>query len=1276
MSRKGRPRPPMRGTAASALSASLFALGATVMLDGQSALGEPTRAISAIDQLTGCPQGSGFASASGNQQRVSPLANQAGTRIDGVEIDPMPFAPFSSNEYDERCLMSRMMGDIDLMNGAYTPHVADIRLSSPVGLYVIARSYNPVQRNGGSRHVSDGLQGNNWFQTGLPYIAELSPCGDTGSSSQGAPEIADCPVDEPWLGWPIVSGPTYHVERGPEVISLVWGAGSHITLRQTTTLMDMQESNPTGMVWCYDPAEPYSPLVPAPGGAAQTQWEVYRTVGGPFAFAVRRPSIVREVLYDEPGDPGTCLAKWRVCRDEYVLFALDGSRHHFVGTRLVGSVVNPFTPNDAGKHISSTFPDGKSRTGWGSPSGVTDTAGRTYTFSYNTAGRLSGVDVTGVKSVEYSYYIGSSSPHGSDNDLKLVKISTPVENGTLEEYTYYRYYKDSLNSLIKMVVEPEGVRRFLASGQTLGTLETVSDDDLRPYSSYSFDYASDYAGRPRISKVIMDGNCGCASSASGTFYFAYAFDSATQESITTITQPDGSQMIRWFDRFGQPLSSATVSSTGDAWATKVTRDALGFVETVHSPANCQYNPGTGTISTFPSTGLVTKYERFTTSPNLTLTGLPKAVLLLEGDADATPDKVAEWDYDSRERVFDYVGGAGIWEPTIPVVFRTAAKTFPSGTAITTQFQRTWWSGVPTDAQFIRAKSITTVLPAVGTGSNGSGLVTSAAAYLRVDGSVAFTQDPSGVISYNQRDTNGRTVRTITDLNSASGGSIPDSPGGWGLTTLPADGLNVERQMAYDAQDRLLSRTEPDYLNGTRTSKYVHAKLVDNRRASIGVPLTSGATSYGPMSYSVINLAGKPEFSGTIRIGSSGVTAATSTWINAGSGAPVDPLAALSTTLAGTGGSNVAQVSQSFYSESGHRLLKSRSYHTQVATLSPFTPGAGPHPFDESTLTYDVMGRVETTTNPAGTVSKNTYDTLGRVVERLTGVGTALTSVEEIEYDNGADGGNSHVTKRTLKPGGSSVPDRVTEYQHDWRGRLLVQENPQSPHTVIAYDNLNRPVAVGTYSSVTGWVDPVTTPSGRLSLSQTLYDERGQTFRRVEHEVIQSSGALGSSITTNLWYDETGQVVKTTGPTLSKTLYDRLHRPVRRYELASVDEAPTNYAAAFTVAGDIVAEQTRTVYDTVNDSGLPVMQVSVRRHHNDTTTTGDLESPASEFAANPAATATLGRMQISAMWYDQLGRSLYTAQIGSPASAYTRASGGTYNAPPASAPAGPVVMTTD
>ncbi|MCP3935871.1 MAG: hypothetical protein GY708_10920, partial [Actinomycetia bacterium] len=312
--------------------------------------------------------------------------------------------------------------------------------------------------------------------------------------------------------------------------------------------------------------------------------------------------------------------------------------------------------------------------------------------------------------------------------------------------------------------------------------------------------------------------------------------------------------------------------------------------------------------------------------------------------------------------------------------------------------------------------------------------------------------------------------------------------------------------------------------------------------------------YGPVRFSVRNLAGKVEASGTVGLTSDVSTSAQTAHIDE---TESDPLLAIDI---GT----VEQMTTSVYGDAGQQRSESRPYF-DVPTSGNGSDGTN---YDASFFAYDDEGRQHRIEEPSGTLRRTTYDALGRVASRLIGkndngyadgdlLGPAdMVTTELLEYDSDADDGNGYLTKRTLRVQDSSTDERVTTYEHDVRGNVLLTTNPTAPHIFVEVDNLGRVVERGSYSStasiVVGTDNPASESANRLALSQSFYDELGRIYKTQRHKIDTADGSDDDNLVALTWYDEQGRVIMVDGEELSKTFYDRLGRVTHRFTLASVD----------------------------------------------------------------------------------------------------------------------------
>lgn len=1183
------------GVFAAMLAASAPALGSPVLDQEDAILTAPMCNTTSIHQNIKFERTMRAVNLDGTPRASVPL---------GMFVYPNSFEPST-------CSDSIIYMSVNAFTGSYAPTEVDIQLPTRGPVWTIGRTYNAVQPG----HDSNGFQGFNWYQSSQPalFVGTSSPCTITKTTSRGAEDR--------------------------DVLVLALGADRFI---------EFVQEGPRGET-------------------------------GQDSFLYKAKNGAAGVIY-----------QWINSNNEYYRY----TDVHGTHLTFVRDVSNPSTPGpmyfwmveDAAGQKSYMGSSTTSLSGGydsdGDPILAYDASGRKYVYTYSSAAiggvkRLlqvqvqeSGTSSTLVQQVDYDYYGSgaSSDANGSSGDLRLVTLTTPLSDGstTLVQSKYYRYYTGTYNSSsnpgyphqVKLALGFEGVRQFGLSG-----LAGANDSALKPYAEAYFTYES--ASTRRVATAFFSGRCGCSGGGGGgssvlnTFAYYDVSGKATMlgngvydasvASWTQITRPDSAAETLLFDETGQSLGRVLEKGSEPLIASRITRNSAGQVATRCSPANATAYSA-GVITSSSSAGLVTVYDRYpsgVSSPSADLNGLPVAISYQEGTGSTTPTLISRMDYTSQ--AYEPVSGSST---TVVTPFLSGSSVYPAGTAQTTALTYAFWSSTATDPKVLRPKSITTTAPAVSSATNGSNAATSSVRYLRVDGSAAYAQDQHGTLNYTRIDDRGQTTARVMDVSSgnsliASG----DAMSTWSLATTGTR-EDVSTTMTYDLQGRLASVAVPA-LGGPRTSVLYATRLGDGRMVTLSIPrqvAASSTTSYGPVQYRVSNHAGATEWSGTIALPSTGTTAALSTWVSTSSS---DALGAIDSALRGSTGDKLFGLVRTQYDKVGTQATSTRAYFGSATAES--ATGA----YDESTFEYDVMGRLIKRVSPAGTINETLYDTRGLVIGSKIGTSTGnMVRVSAMTYDvNGA------LTQSIQYPSGSTITtdQRQTDYTRDYRGRVIIEQGPVLPYRLMKYDELDRVTAAALMGTAPSASDnPVaTTLTGRLALSETFYDERGQVYRTTRWNIDPADGSKDASISSDRWYDAAGQLIKTAGEQLTKTQYDVLHRPVRRAVLASTDD--TGYSDADKLIGDKVLEESVTVYDTLSDSGLEMMQVSVRRHPGDTTSTDSLGG-VSGFTATPGSAA--GRMQITSMWYDDLGRPVVTAQRGtSGGSSYSRASSGVYDSMP-------------
>ncbi|WP_370939367.1 LamG-like jellyroll fold domain-containing protein [Amycolatopsis sp. cg13] len=189
-----------------------------------------------------------------------------------------------------------------------------------------------------------------------------------------------------------------------------------------------------------------------------------------------------------------------------------------------------------------------------------------------------------------------------------------------------------------------------------------------------------------------------------------------------------------------------------------------------------------------------------------------------------------------------------------------------------------------------------------------------------------------------------------------------------------------------------------------------------------------------------------------------------------------------------------------------------------------------------TTGYNAFGEPTGARDANGNVSSTTYDRVGRVVEQASP-----------DY---------------RKPGESAAAKSITKVRYDAQGNVLSKTDPMGATTRFRYDQLNRPVERVDPKPDAGdlpggvWSYTYTTAGEQLSemdptgaRTEATYDDLGRQLTATKLERRPEPAAY----TTQLRYDDAGNVVSTTSPTgeATKHAYDVLGRRVSTTDPAGV-----------------------------------------------------------------------------------------------------------------------------
>ena len=1165
-------------------------------------------------------------SAKSNIQDLRPQVEQRGVNLDGtLRAGSTHGMALAGNPAGSPWRGSQTMSGVRLDTGAFV--INDIDLAFPAEVpWVVGRTYNGLQKtSGGSHYASSGFQGKNWSSDLAPELVWHDDDGNSGT------------------------------EEAADMVYLLYGADRYIEFRRG-------DDTGTG-----DSSDTFQAVNGAAGAIVITT-----DAEGPDLATYYDQNGNRMVFFWLDDVEDTPAAKQ---------FALWKKIDTDGNVAYIGHATN-----------ASTALSGY--TAGGAPKTLFDSTGRKFTCTY-TSGMLTQVKAevnsggwTEVGKVDYSYYVDADA-HGEDDDLKLVTVTVPLSSSGDEQVsnTYYRFYEGSYDATnnpgyhhqIEYIVSDEGYRKsdWLDSTFDNDPL-TASEGDLKPYASAFFKYDTNH----KVVNAYSGGACGCSGAANGEHTFEYetngsytdnaGYDTAWKNKIT-VKKPDRtyktasgaieSWVVQYCDEAGQTLH--VVKTDGDPddtspapefWATKVTRNSDGQVTDIHSPANVTaYTHSTASFTTSTSAGLVRTFTRLTSGDMKGFVEDSKHKTGTSGSAYL--DRTVEYD-SATKTVSDFIITRPVvdasWVYSEETTTEASAGSGPSG-AYETTFTYTFYTG---DAALM-PKQITRTNPTVTTANNGSNSATTRKTYLRKDGSTAFTESESSSFTYTQF-TDGQLTKRIDDVKT--NGTFPsgDDPNTDFAVAETGDGVDRITTFAYDAQGRSDIVTQPD----GRVLKTYYSELADGRLATLRYSDYEDLATdkfYGPVSYSVTNHAGKTSCAGTIALRSdenSGeyTTRAITTHLVETRADPITAIALTPTDSSRIGNLSLG-VSANVYDETGTVVEESRAYFN-IPDSGEGTEGTH---YDATYFGYDDQGRRVRTKTPDGTIIRTDSDAMNRTVSQWIGdndkdhddgesTGTDnMVKTQANVYDSGNDKGNSYLTKQTSYVQDSDTNKRETTFSHDVLGRTLLATNPTAPHVFNKYDNMGRLIASGRFSStssiVVGTDDPTTETSNRVSLAQTFYDQKGQVWKTQRHEIDDADGSDDDTLQTLKWYSKTGNVIKTDGGQLTKTLRDRLGRTTHQFVLANDND--TVYADADDVTGDIVLQESQTTYESTNSNDV-LMTAVIARFQDDKgggETAGALDTNADGDDLLYTASNVEGRIQITAMWYDRLDRVTDTVRYG-------------------------------
>lgn len=245
------------------------------------------------------------------------------------------------------------------------------------------------------------------------------------------------------------------------------------------------------------------------------------------------------------------------------------------------------------------------------------------------------------------------------------------------------------------------------------------------------------------------------------------------------------------------------------------------------------------------------------------------------------------------------------------------------------------------------------------------------------------------------------------------------------------------------------------------------------------------------------------------------------------------------------------------------LTASRSVYKLIPASGSGSPATN---YDSTTYGYDPLKRLVQTISPGGTITWNVLDPRGLILAIYVGTndsggtytdptgggapGNNMVLVTTNVLDGGVAGGDGNLTGVVQQV--DSTTTRTTLNIYDFRNRLIAIDGEIDYYAVYYYDNMNRQIEFQRYNT-TG---PFALSSSRSSSSSastignlimqtaTNFDDRSRVYQSIIYAVNPTTGVVGNALTDNLWFDASGNQIKSwsAGSQLfQKAVYDSLGR---------------------------------------------------------------------------------------------------------------------------------------
>lgn len=505
------------------------------------------------------------------------------------------------------------------------------------------------------------------------------------------------------------------------------------------------------------------------------------------------------------------------------------------------------------------------------------------------------------------------------------------------------------------------------------------------------------------------------------------------------------------------------------------------------------------------------------------------------------------------------------------------------------------------------------------------------------GQLVWAMDPDEVLTYSKYDSEtGALVQIVRDADPA--GAYVDTVDSITLTNFPGSFIPPSAPPSgyeelidlyqVDQLGRVVKHTDPGGVEMFYRYEYLTTDLPDQ---TTGYLAERGVPYYATVHFPHELVGGG--FDGPVSINwtdSAGRGLRSSSYIVDLGGGSYDPLAS---SLAGLYRGDEVQRSDTELMING-LPIRNLSWHN-IGTLLA-TSGAY-----ETQYEYDALGRMSKSIDPEGGVmqygdpSNIGYDILDRPLSVFQGtVAGGVELISKSFYDSGQGTtqgvGNGLLTRTESYDGEGNT--RVTKMWYDFRDRLIGQENPEAPHSVYAYDDLNRVIEQASFTDTTNFVtgvsdqvqDPASFAANQSTYSKIFYNNRGMQYRT--QIAINPTSSATAFLESNRWYDLDGNMVASWSPNSAGTKYeyDSLDRPTVVYQTDHFGDAlpgtASNLADASNVTGDHVISQVEYSYVPAGTPGAGSVELTTQRmRHHDAIESGTGEVTGALTTSNSVAT---------------------------------------------------------